>query len=121
MRAAPPCGAGTGTGTGTTRFKTADSAGSPSPENAHPSAGTPSRSSIDCAHATLADGGPPCRNRGLHVVKLRWFKIIEMDVYPGTDALRTALDRQAATGIEEADDEPIASCPGTPRANHRRQ
>lgn len=54
------------------------------------------------ARASLADGGEPYRNRGVHVVRLRWFKIVEMDVYQDTQVLRAALDRQAADGIDEA-------------------
>jgi ketosteroid isomerase-like protein len=54
------------------------------------------------AHANLADGGEPYRNRGVHIVRLRWFKIVEMDVYQDTQLLRAALDRQAASGIDEA-------------------
>lgn len=54
------------------------------------------------AHATLADGGDSYRNRGVHVVRLEWFKIVDMDVYQDTQLLRAALDRQAAAGIQEA-------------------
>lgn len=54
------------------------------------------------AHATLADGRDPYRNRGVHVVRLEWFKIVDMDVYQDTHLLRAALDRQAAAGIDEA-------------------
>lgn len=54
------------------------------------------------AFATLADRGEPYVNRGVHVVRLRWFKITEMDVYQDTEILRAALDRQAAAGIAEA-------------------
>ena len=54
------------------------------------------------AHASLADGGEPYRNRGVHVVRLRWFRIAEMDVYQDTQILREALDRQFAAGVVEA-------------------
>jgi ketosteroid isomerase-like protein len=61
------------------------------------------------AHATLADGGEPYRNRGVHVVRLRWFAIVDMDVHLDTDVLRSALERQAAAGIDEATATPITS------------
>jgi ketosteroid isomerase-like protein len=54
------------------------------------------------AHASLADGGEPYRNRGVHIVRLRWFKIVDMDVYQDTQILCAALDRQAAARIDEA-------------------
>jgi ketosteroid isomerase-like protein len=54
------------------------------------------------ARASLADGGAPYRNRGVHIVRLRWFKIVEMDVYQDTGVLRAALDRQTAAGLDEA-------------------
>lgn len=61
------------------------------------------------AHASLADGGQPYRNRGVHVVRLRWFKIVEMDVYQDTRILGGALDRQVAAGVVEAAAEQITS------------
>lgn len=61
------------------------------------------------ARATLPDGGEPYRNRGVHVVRLRWLKIVDMDVYQDTQILRDALDRQARAGIDEAAAAPIMS------------
>lgn len=63
------------------------------------------------AHATLADGGEPYRNLGVHVVRLRWLKIVDMDVYQDTQILRDALDRQARAGMQEATAVPITSTP----------
>lgn len=54
------------------------------------------------ARATLADGGEPYRNSGIHLVRLEWLKIVEMDVYQDTQLLSAALERQAAAGIDEA-------------------
>jgi hypothetical protein len=68
-------------------------------------AGWPNNTTVTAqwdAHASLADGGEPYRNRGVHIVRLRWFKIVDMDVYQDTQILRAALDRQAAAGIDEA-------------------
>jgi ketosteroid isomerase-like protein len=42
------------------------------------------------------------RNRGVHVVRMRWFTIVDMDVHLDSEVLRSALDRQAAAGIDEA-------------------
>ena len=54
------------------------------------------------AHASLADGGEPYRNRGLHVIRLKWLKIVEMDVYQDTALVSAALERQAVAGLDEA-------------------
>ena len=54
------------------------------------------------AHASLADGGEPYRNRGVHVIRMRWLKIVDMDVYQDTQVLAAALHRQAEHGLEEA-------------------
>ncbi len=103
MRAAPPCGAGPGPHD--SRRPTAPVA---HPRKTRtPSAGTPSRSSIDCAHATLADGGPPYRNRGLHVVKLRSFKIHRDGRLPGhrrpPNGFRPASSHRHRRGRRRAD------------------
>ena len=63
------------------------------------------------AHATFADGGEPYRNDGVHVVSLRWFKIVDMDVYQDTQRLGEALDRQARAGVDEAAAPPLTSTP----------
>lgn len=59
-------------------------------------------------HARLADGSL-YRNRGLHVIRLRWGKIVDMDVYLDTALATAALERQAAAGIGEATAAPIVS------------
>lgn len=46
-----------------------------------------------------------------HVVRLRWFKIVDMDVYQDTQVLRDALARQARAGVQEAAAAPITSAP----------
>lgn len=61
------------------------------------------------AHATLADGGQPYVNHGLHFIRLRWFKIVYMDVYQDSQLLAAALKRQSTHGIPEATAAPITS------------
>ena len=53
------------------------------------------------ATATLANG-KPYLNRGVHFIKLRWGKLIELDVYEDTLAVYNALEAQYASGITEA-------------------
>lgn len=72
------------------------------------------------AHATLADGGAPYRNSGVHVVRLRWLKVVDMDVYHDTQILRDALDRHGRAGIDEAAAAPITSSMGSTPPSARR-
>jgi ketosteroid isomerase-like protein len=57
----------------------------------------------------IADHGPAYRNRGIHVVKMRWGKIIEIDAHEDSQAVSENMLRQAAFGITEAMAAPIVS------------
>ncbi len=57
----------------------------------------------------IADDGPAYRNRGIHVVKMRWGKIIEIDAHEDSQAVSENMLRQAASGITEAMAAPIVS------------
>lgn len=75
-------------------------------------AGGPNDSTVTVrwdARATLKDGSQPYRNRGVHIVRLRRGKIIDMDVYQDTQVLIDALRRQHDAGISEAHAAPITS------------
>lgn len=50
---------------------------------------------------TLASGGP-YDNDGVHVVRLRWGKLVSLHAYPDTEVVATASRRMAERGIEEA-------------------
>jgi ketosteroid isomerase-like protein len=53
------------------------------------------------ATTTLATGEPYV-NPGVHVIKLRWGKAYDFDVYEDTYVVTDALAKQAASGITEA-------------------
>ncbi len=53
--------------------------------------------------------GAPYRNRGVHVVKMRWGKIVDIDAHEDSQAVSEGLVKQAALGVEEATAEPIIS------------
>jgi ketosteroid isomerase-like protein len=50
---------------------------------------------------TLANGEPYV-NPGIHVIKLRWGKAYDFDVYEDTFAVTVGLEKQAKSGIAEA-------------------
>ncbi len=56
----------------------------------------------------LADGGPYA-NRGVHVIHLRWGKVVSIDAHEDSQAVAEMLGKQAAAGIEEALAPPISS------------
>ncbi len=60
------------------------------------------------ATQTLADGGPYA-NRGVHVIHLRWGKVVSIDAHEDSQAVAEMLGKQAAAGIEEALAPPITS------------
>jgi ketosteroid isomerase-like protein len=60
------------------------------------------------AQATLLDGSP-YRNRGVHVIKMRWGKVIDIDAHEDSQAVVNGLAIQAQRGIAEAAGEPIVS------------
>ena len=51
--------------------------------------------------ATLASG-EPYDNDGVHVVRLRWGKLVSLHAYPDTEVVATASRRMAERGVEEA-------------------
>ena len=57
----------------------------------------------------IPDDGAPYRNRGVHVVKMRWGKIMDIDAHEDSQAVSEGLARQAALGIAEATAPPIVS------------
>lgn len=60
------------------------------------------------AKDTLIDGSP-YRNNGVHILKMRWFKIVDIDAYEDSQAVTENLKLQAAHGIQEAAEPPILS------------
>ena len=50
---------------------------------------------------TLPDGAP-YRNRGVHVVKMRWGKVVDIDAHEDSQAVADNLARQFALGVAEA-------------------
>ncbi len=57
----------------------------------------------------IPDDGPAYRNRGVHVVKMRWGKIVEIDAHEDSQAVSENLVRQTALGVAEASAPPITS------------
>ena len=60
------------------------------------------------AEDTRIDGSP-YRNYGVHILKMRWFRIVDIDAYEDTQAVAENLRFQAAHGVEEAAAPPIVS------------
>ena len=60
------------------------------------------------AKDTLINGSP-YSNYGVHVLKMRWFKIVDIDAYEDSQAVAENLKLQAAHGIREAAEPPIIS------------
>ncbi len=48
------------------------------------------------------ENGEPYVNPGIHVIKLRWGKAYDFDVYEDTLAVTVGLEKQAESGIAEA-------------------
>ena len=57
---------------------------------------------------TLPDGAPYA-NHGVHVIKMSWFKILDIDANEDSQAVAEWLRKKAALGIEEALAAPIIS------------
>jgi len=53
--------------------------------------------------------GAPYSNHGVHVVKMRWGKIVEIDANEDSQTVAEALKIQAAHGNQEASASPIVS------------
>ena len=60
------------------------------------------------ATCTLKNGDPYI-NPGIHVIKLRWGKAYDFDVYEDTFAVTVGLEKQAKSGIAEASAPQIVS------------
>ncbi|MBV8738512.1 MAG: nuclear transport factor 2 family protein [Alphaproteobacteria bacterium] len=50
---------------------------------------------------TLPDG-TPYKNRGVHIVKMKWGKVVDIDAHEDSQAVAENLEKQAALGIAEA-------------------
>lgn len=53
--------------------------------------------------------GSPYRNRGVHIVRMRWGKVIDIDAHEDSQAVAGNLARQATLGVAEAAADPILS------------
>lgn len=53
--------------------------------------------------------GSPYSNHGVNILKLRWFKIVDIDGHEDSQAVAANLTLQAAHGVEEAAEPPIVS------------
>ena len=53
--------------------------------------------------------GSPYRNCGVHVIKMRWGKVVRIDAHEDSQAVAASMARQAAMGVEEAAAAPIVS------------
>ena len=60
------------------------------------------------ATCTLKNGDPYI-NPGIHVIKMRWGKAYDFDVYEDTFAVTVGLEKQAKSGIAEASAPQIVS------------
>jgi ketosteroid isomerase-like protein len=60
------------------------------------------------ADATLSDGSP-YKNRGVHIIRMRWGKVFDIDAHEDSQAVAASLLVQAASGISEAVADPIVS------------
>jgi ketosteroid isomerase-like protein len=53
--------------------------------------------------------GSPYRNRGVHIVRMTWGKIVDIDAHEDSQAVAQNLEKQAALGVEEAKAQQILS------------
>ena len=53
--------------------------------------------------------GSAYQNRGVHIVKMRWGKVTEIDAHEDSQAVAEGLRKQSAMGIAEAAAPPITS------------
>lgn len=53
------------------------------------------------ADTTLANG-EPYKNRGVHIIVMKWGKVYSLDVHEDSEAVAKALGKQAEAGIDEA-------------------
>lgn len=64
---------------------------------------------------TVADG-VDYENEGVHLLRLEWGRLVELEANLDTQHLERTLNRMAAAGIEEAAAEPIEKAPADPEA-----
>jgi ketosteroid isomerase-like protein len=60
------------------------------------------------ASQTLPDGSP-YENHGVHVIRMRWAKVVDIDANEDSQAVAEYLKSIAAQGVEEALAAPIVS------------
>ena len=60
------------------------------------------------ATRTLPDGSPYL-NHGVHVVRMKWFKAVEIDANEDSQAVARSMEVLAACGVDEAAAAPITS------------
>ncbi len=60
------------------------------------------------ATQTLLDGSPYA-NHGVHVVRMRWFRVVDIDANEDSQAVADAMTRLVAHGLDEASAIPITS------------
>ena len=53
--------------------------------------------------------GSSYRNRGVHIIRMRWGKVVDIDAHEDSQAVGSNLARQAELGISEATADPIVS------------
>lgn len=60
------------------------------------------------ATATNSDGSP-YQNHGVHIIRMRWGKVVDIDANEDSQAVAESLLIQSRNGIPEAIAEPITS------------
>jgi ketosteroid isomerase-like protein len=60
------------------------------------------------AAATLKNG-EPYKNKGVHLITLKWGKAVEINVHEDSQAVANAMEKQHQSGIKEAKAPPIIS------------
>ena len=60
------------------------------------------------ARDTRIDGSP-YNNHGVHIIRMRWFKVVDIDANEDSQAVVENLNLQVTHGIEEASAQPIVS------------
>ena len=59
--------------------------------------------------AETLPNGAPYKNHGVHIIKMRWGKVYDIDANEDSQAVVEMLKVKAAHGIEEALEPPITS------------
>ena len=71
--------------------------------------GTPwnTRLALSWTDRGVAADGEPYENEGIHLLRLKWGRLVELEANLDTQHLAGTLDRMAAAGIKEAAADPI--------------